>query len=155
MYDNNDNNQLNNAEKKLADADITKMSHADIIALTCTERLKMYDSLKESGALEKPGGVRVANELLGSIDDAVYKKTALEAKSEENSALAALGGSVVDVLRALSTSAGQQALSSAPKSIGNIRPDNIPTNVKTVPDELAIHPEPLDKEEFINTRKGN
>lgn len=153
MNGNNDNNQPNNAEKKLANVDITKMTHAEIIALTCTERLRMYDSLKENGVLEKPGGVRVANELLGSIDDAVYKKTALEAKTEENSALAALGGSVVDVLRALSTSAGQQALSSAPKNIGNIRPDNIPTNVTTVPDELVIHPEPLNKEEFISTGK--
>ncbi len=140
-------------DKKPLNADFSKMSHGDVIALTCAERIDMYNKLKENGVLEKPGGVRVANELLGSIDDAVYKKTALEAKSEENSALAALGGSVVDVLRALSTSAGQQALSSAPKNIGNIRPDNIPTNVTTVPDELVIHPEPLNKEEFISTGK--
>ena len=77
MSGNNDNNQPNNAEKKLANVDITKMTHAEIIALTCTERLRMYDSLKENGLLEKPGGVRVANELLGSIDDALYNNTAL------------------------------------------------------------------------------
>ena len=46
MNGNNDNNQPNNAEKKLANVDITKMTHTEIKALTCTERLRMYDSLK-------------------------------------------------------------------------------------------------------------
>ena len=140
-------------DKKPLNADFSKMSHGDVIALTCAERIDMYNKLKESGALDKPGGARVGNELLGSIDDAVYKKTALEAKTEENSALAMLGGTVVEVLRSLSTSVGQQAILSVPKNTVNIRPDNVPAAVDTVPGELTIHPDPLDKEEFLSTRK--